>query len=43
MEVAYGLVSYTLAKLFLLSGLSKKDNAQRSKKMEEKALEVYGN
>ncbi|MGH0172728.1 UNVERIFIED_CONTAM: hypothetical protein FKN15_005508 [Acipenser sinensis] len=43
MEVAYGLVSYTLAKLFLLSGLSKKDKAQRSKKMEEKALEVYGN
>ncbi|MBN3279414.1 FA96A protein, partial [Polyodon spathula] len=41
MEVAYGLVSYTLAKLFLLSRLSKKDNAQRSKKMEDKALEVY--
>ncbi|XP_005999757.1 cytosolic iron-sulfur assembly component 2A isoform X2 [Latimeria chalumnae] len=41
MEMISGLLSYTIAKVLLLSGLSNRNNARKSKKMEEKALEVY--
>lgn len=42
MEVVFGLVSLTVAKLFHFSGLLDNRNVLRSRKMEEKALEVYG-
>lgn len=42
MEVVFGLVSLTVAKLFQFSGLLDNRNVLRSRKMEEKALEVYG-
>ncbi|MBN3318747.1 FA96A protein, partial [Atractosteus spatula] len=41
MEIVSGLVSYTVAKVLQLSGFSERENAQKNKKMEEKALEVY--
>ncbi|XP_066557271.1 cytosolic iron-sulfur assembly component 2A [Amia ocellicauda] len=41
MEAVAGLVSHTVAKLLLLSGLSKGGDAKRDTKMEDKALEVY--
>lgn len=42
MEVVFGLVSLTVAKLLHFSGLLDNRNVVRSRKMEEKALEVYG-
>lgn len=42
MEVVLGLVSLTVTKLFRFSGLVDNRNVLRSRKMEEKALEVYG-
>ncbi|KAG2471005.1 FA96A protein, partial [Polypterus senegalus] len=41
MEGFVGLLSYSVSKVLLLSGLSRKDNVQKAKKMEEKVLEVY--
>lgn len=43
MEVVLSLVSLTVTKVLQLSGLlSDNRNVVRSRKMEEKALEVYG-
>ncbi|XP_007903411.1 cytosolic iron-sulfur assembly component 2A [Callorhinchus milii] len=41
MEIVSGLVSYAVAKFVLISRLSGKKDAEKTKKMEEKALEVY--
>ena len=42
MEVVSSLVSLTVTKVLQFSGLYDKKNALGTKKMEEKALEVYG-
>ncbi|XP_033823890.1 cytosolic iron-sulfur assembly component 2A [Periophthalmus magnuspinnatus] len=41
MEVVSNLVSFTLSKVFQLSGLDQNCNVLKTKRMEEKALEVY--
>lgn len=41
MEIVSSLVSLTVAKVLKFSGLDNR-NVLRTKKMEEKALEVYG-
>lgn len=42
MEIVSSLVSLTVAKVLRFSGLAANRNVLKSKKMEEKALEVYG-
>lgn len=42
MEIISGLVSLTVTKVLQFSGLADKRNVLKTKKMEEKALEVYG-
>lgn len=42
MEIVSSLVSITVNKVLHFSGLEGSRNALKSKKMEEKALEVYG-
>lgn len=42
MEIVSSLVSLTVTKVLLLSGLVNNGNVLKTKKMEEKALEVYG-
>lgn len=42
MEAVLSLVSLTVTKVLQFSGLTDNWNAPRAKKMEEKALEVYG-
>lgn len=42
MEIVSSLVSLTVAKLLQFSGLAENRNVLKTKKMEEKALEVYG-
>lgn len=42
MEAVLSLVSLTVTKVLQFSGLTDSWNALRTKKMEEKALEVYG-
>ncbi|KAJ8249249.1 hypothetical protein GJAV_G00232770 [Gymnothorax javanicus] len=41
MEIVTSLVSFTLSKVLQFSGISQRKNAQSTKKMEEKALDVY--
>ncbi|KAG5839576.1 cytosolic iron-sulfur assembly component 2A [Anguilla rostrata] len=41
MEIVSGFVSFTVSKVLQLSRISQHKNAQATKKMEEKALEVY--
>ncbi|KAK7891256.1 hypothetical protein WMY93_023219 [Mugilogobius chulae] len=41
MEVVSNLVSFTLSKVFQLSGLDQNWNVLKTRRMEEKALEVY--
>lgn len=42
METVFSLVSLTVTKVLQFSGLVDNRNVLKSKKMEEKALEVYG-
>lgn len=42
MEIVSSLVSLTVTKVLQFSGLVDNRNVLRTKKMEEKALEVYG-
>lgn len=42
MEIVFSLVSFTVTKVLQFSGLVDNRDALRTKKMEDKALEVYG-
>lgn len=42
MEIVSSLASLTVAKILHFSGLAGNRNVLKTKKMEEKALEVYG-
>lgn len=42
MEIVSSLVSLTVTKVLQFSGLADNRNVLKTKKMEEKALEVYG-
>lgn len=42
MDIVFSLVSLTVTKVLQFSGLVDNRNVLKNKKMEEKALEVYG-